>query len=118
MSPLRLPRGSNWPYILLALVLPPKRSAVAIRSREIGPYLVLVGKVAQDTRDQTHVDEREHGMAWGPAPVLVTVGIEFYRSVSFCRGYVVGPGCRFKETVAKSLYFCQTRTMRKFDPES
>lgn len=82
VSPLRLPRNSNLPYILLARVSPRDWITIAIQPQCVIPYLVLVGKVAQDTGNQTHVDEREHGMARGPAPVLVTVGIEFCGSVS------------------------------------
>lgn len=55
---------------------------IAIRPQCVITYLVLVGKVAQDAGNQAHVDEREHGMTRGPAPVLVTVGIEFCGSVS------------------------------------
>jgi hypothetical protein len=43
----------------------------------VNPYLVVVGEVAENTGDQAHVDEGDHGMARGPAPVLVAVGIEF-----------------------------------------
>jgi hypothetical protein len=38
-------------------------------------YLILIGKVADNTGDQAHVDEGDHGMARGPAPVLVAVRI-------------------------------------------
>lgn len=41
-------------------------------------YLVLVGKVAEYTGDQTHVDKGDQGLARGRPPVLVAVGIEFY----------------------------------------
>lgn len=84
VSPLRLPRNSNLPCILLARVSPRDWATIATRPQCVIPYLVLVGKVAQDTGDQAHVDERDHGMARGPAPVLVAVGIEFCGSVSQC----------------------------------
>ena len=58
-----------------------RQSAHSGKTQAIPPpcnsYLVVVSKVGQNTGDQSHVDEREHGMARGPAPVLVAVGIEF-----------------------------------------
>lgn len=46
--------------------------------------ICLIGNVAQCARDRNHVDEREPGMARGPAEVLVAVRAEF------CTALVVG----------------------------
>lgn len=57
----------------LAQLSRPGRRAV------INPYLGLVGDPGQSTGNGHHVDERDPSMAGIPAPVLVTVGVEFCR---------------------------------------
>ena len=113
-SPLRLPRRSNLHCRLLARASP-RHWTIAVQPQWVIPYLVLVGNVAQNTGNKAHVDERDHGMARGPAPVLVTVGIEFCGSVSqssivdMSYRRVLGCGAEFKRAgpSISYMYLCQ-----------
>jgi len=78
VSSLRLPRRSYLPCEL-SDEFPYIRVSNNRKGGEIDSYIGLVGNPAKSTGDHSHVDERDPGMARGPAPVLVAIGVEFCR---------------------------------------